>query len=135
MIGQRKILEMPQIEYFEVCTSEFHFGDSILKESETNITDNWTGVREQCFNQQIDRPPGRVTIRFFLKYLKNVRHRRLFSQRFRKHESLLFHCLIEKTQQMSQFYRSYSRFDTTKFNFFIATGQRLYLRCSWKILH
>ena len=43
-----------KIEYFKVCISEFHFGDSILKESETNITDNWTGVREQCFNQKID---------------------------------------------------------------------------------
>ena len=43
-----------KIEYFKVCISEFHFVDSILKESETNITDNWTGVREQCFNQKID---------------------------------------------------------------------------------
>ena len=52
IIGWRKTEDKKkaQIEYFGVCTSGFHFGaDSILKESETNITDNWSGreVREQ----------------------------------------------------------------------------------------
>ena len=43
MISQRKLRQRKtaQIEYFGVCTSEFNFGaDSILKESETNITGN-----------------------------------------------------------------------------------------------
>ena len=43
MISQRKLRQRKtaQIEYFGVCTSEFNFeADSILKESETNITGN-----------------------------------------------------------------------------------------------
>ena len=109
MIGQRKLrwtLERPQIEYFEVCTSEFHFGDWILKESETNTTDNWTGrdpVWEQCFNRQVDRLPGGATTTFLIFFSTNLKawYR---DEGSKKHNLLFFTIWISRCFRLLSFF-------------------------------